>query len=55
MIYIWRLKKWLPERHGQQCKVLVRGKSGGPRNVLVEFSDGYKVVGTRFCVKKERS
>ena len=36
----------------QRCKVLVRGVGNGPRNVLVEFGDGERVVGTRWCVRR---
>jgi hypothetical protein len=50
----WFFKKWLPERKGQLCRVLCRGRGGkrAPRNVLVEFQDGFRVVSTRFCVRK---
>jgi hypothetical protein len=52
MTHVWRFLKYLPLRHGARCRVLARGNGGGPRNVLVEFEDGYRVVGTRFCVRK---
>jgi hypothetical protein len=47
----WRLKKWLPERYGEPCRVLARGRNG---NTLVEFADGFRVVGTRWCVRRLR-
>lgn len=58
-LYVWRLRRWPvttwdssgDERHGQRCVVLARGVGRGPRNVLVEFDDGTKIVGTRWCVR----
>jgi len=47
--HVWRLKKWLPERYGEPCRVLARGRNG---NTLVEFADGFRVVGTRWCVRR---
>lgn len=49
MDHIWFWKKRLPERKGQLCKVLVRGAKN---SILVEFEDGYKVVTSRFAVRK---
>lgn len=39
----------LPERFGEKCHVLVRGKMN---NCLVEFEDGHKVVTSRNYVRK---
>jgi hypothetical protein len=52
MTHYWAFKKYLPERHKQPCRVIARGNGKGPRNVLIEFQDGYRVIGTRFCVRK---
>lgn len=49
MMYYWRVRTRLPERFGQRCKVLVRGKMN---SCLVEFADGYKVVTSRNYVRK---
>ena len=46
--YIWFWKTKLPERKGQECKVLVRG---GMNSILIEFKDGLKVVTSRFAVR----
>ena len=60
MTHYWRLKKWLGERYGHRCRVICRGGGRGvgkfrsPVNVLVEFGDGSRVVGTRFCVRRLR-
>ena len=51
MIYIWHWKSKLPERTGQLCRVLVRGKKN---SILVEFEDGFKVVTSRFAVRNKR-
>jgi len=48
--HIWFWKSRLPERRGQSCRVLARGRMN---NILVEFEqDGYKVVTSRFAVRK---
>lgn len=52
MTHIWWLKKTQPARKGTPCRVVARGNGAGPRNVLVEFSDGFRVVGTRFSVRR---
>lgn len=51
MIYdhIWFWKKRLPERKGQACCVLARGKMN---SILVEFEDGFKVITSRFAIRK---
>lgn len=48
MIYYW-LRTRLPERFGQRCAVLVRGKMN---SCLVEFEDGYKVVTSRNYIRR---
>lgn len=47
--YVWYWKSRLPERKGQKCRVLVRGKKN---SIAVEFEDGYRVVTSRFAVRK---
>lgn len=47
---IWYWKTHLPERKGQRCRVVVRGRS--MNSALVEFEDGYRVVTSRFAVRK---
>lgn len=48
----WRLRKWLPGRYREPCRVLARGNGRGPRNVLIAFADGTRVVATRFSVRR---
>jgi hypothetical protein len=45
----WRVRKRLPERFGQPCRVLARGKLN---SCLVEFLDGVKVITSRYYVRK---
>jgi hypothetical protein len=45
----WRIRKWLPDRHGSPCRVIARGRNG---NILVEFEDGFKAVTPRFSVRR---
>lgn len=49
MTHYWRIRKWLPERFGQQCRVLARGSMN---KCLIEFADGWKVVCSRWFVRK---
>jgi hypothetical protein len=49
MTHVWFWKTRLPERKGQPCRVLVRGKMN---SILVEFEDGYKVITSRYAVRK---
>lgn len=42
--HVWRVRKYLPERKGQRCRITVRGRGPGPRNLRVEFPDGFEVV-----------
>jgi hypothetical protein len=48
--YVWFWKFRLPERKGQRCRVLVRGKMN---SILVEFADGFKVVTSRYALRKQ--
>ena len=47
--HVWWWRARLPSRKGQRCRVLVRGKMN---SVLVEFEDGYRVVTSRYAVRK---
>ena len=47
--HIWFWKSRLPERKGQPCRVIARGKMN---SILVEFEDGMKVVTSRYAVRK---
>lgn len=45
----WRVRKWLPNRHGQRCRIVSTGKLN---SALVEFEDGYRVVTNRRFVRR---
>ena len=49
LTHTWYWRRRLPERTGQPCRVLVRGKLN---SILVEFADGYRVVTSRFAVRR---
>lgn len=45
----WYWIKKLPERKGQRCRVVARGRMN---SIAVEFKDGHMVVTSRFAVRK---
>jgi hypothetical protein len=47
--YVWVLKKKLPERRGQRCRVI--GERSGPA-ILVEFRDRQQVVCAPSAVRR---
>lgn len=49
MAHYWRLRKLLPERHREPCRVLARGRNG---SILIEFADGFKVVTPRWSIRR---
>ncbi len=52
MEHVWFWKKVFPERKGQRCKVLVRGRR--MNSILVEFEDGFKAVTSRWAVREKK-
>ncbi len=52
MTHYWFWKKKLPERNGQFCKILARGRMN---SVLVEFKDGCRVLTSRYDVRRTTS
>ena len=48
MTHWWRIRKWHPERFGQLCRVLARGRMN---TILIEFADGYKMTTSRWFVR----
>jgi hypothetical protein len=51
-VYVWRVRTRLPERFGQRCVVLARGKMN---NQLVRFEDGYEVITSRNYTRRAPS
>jgi hypothetical protein len=54
-LYIWRSTVTLPERFRHECLVLARDPGRRPRNVLVQFWDGFRAVAPRFCVRRKKA
>ena len=49
MTHIWWWRTNLGERKGQPCRVLARGRLN---SILVEFGDGFRVITSRYAVRK---
>lgn len=47
--HVWFWRKRLPERKGQLCRIIERGRMN---SIMVEFEDGFRVVTSRFAVRK---
>ncbi len=45
----WRVRATLPERFGQLCRVLARGKMN---SALIEFQDGERHIVSRWAFRK---
>lgn len=50
MTHYWHWRSRLPERKDQPCRVLARSKR--MNSILVEFGDGYRVVTSRYAVRR---
>ena len=48
-IFRWRRELGGLDRHGEPCRVLARGRMN---SVLVEFADGWRVVTSRWAVRR---
>ena len=49
MTHYWHWRKWLPDRHRQPCRILATGRMN---SALVEFEDGFKVITSRYAVRR---
>jgi len=47
--HFWRIRKWVPERFGQQCRLLACGRLN---SALIEFADGAKVTTNRRFIRR---
>lgn len=52
MTHYYNIKKWGIGRFREPCRVICRGHGPGPRNVLIEFADGYRLVTIRTAVRR---
>ena len=50
MTHFWRIRTKLGERYKQPCRIVVRGKK--MNSILVEFEDGFRVVTSRYAVRR---
>lgn len=50
MTHVWFWKCRLPERKGQPCRVLARGRMN---SILVEFGDGVRVMVTTYLTHQD--
>lgn len=50
--YVWFWRCRLPERKGNDCRVIARGAMN---SILVEFADGFRVVTSRYAVRKKKT
>jgi hypothetical protein len=48
--HVWHWRSRLPERKGTACRVVARSRRLG--SVLVEFEDGFRVVASRYAVRR---
>lgn len=51
MTHVWFWRCRLPERKGTPCRVLARGSLN---SILVVFDDGFKVVTSRYAVRRRK-
>lgn len=51
LTHYWRVRKMLPERYGQSCRVLARPS---PISVEIEFADGVRHVADRLFIRARR-
>lgn len=49
LTHVWWWRARLPARKGQPCRVVARGSRN---SVLVEFADGFRVVTSRYAVRR---
>lgn len=48
-VWYWRKKPEGQDRKDQRCRVLARGKMN---SIVVEFEDGYRVITSRYAVRR---
>jgi hypothetical protein len=49
MTHYWRVRTRLPDRFGDPCRILARGRMN---SILVEFADGHRTVTSRNYVRR---
>lgn len=51
MTHYWRVRTTLPDRFGQPCRVLARGRMNSAQ---IEFEDGTRHIVSRWAVRRRR-
>jgi hypothetical protein len=51
MTHYWRIRKNLPERFGEPCRLIARGTMN---SVQIEFADGVRHIVSRWSIRKLR-
>ncbi|MBX9661886.1 hypothetical protein [Novosphingobium sp.] len=49
MTHYWRIRATLPERFGQPCRVIARGRMN---SIQIEFADGVNHIVSRYAVRR---
>ncbi|WP_298165325.1 hypothetical protein [Novosphingobium sp.] len=49
MTHYWRIRATLPERFGQPCRVIARGRMN---SIQIEFADGVNHIVNRYAVRR---
>ena len=52
LAHFWRLRKRLPERFGQRCRIIARGSMN---SIEIEFEDGVRHIVSRYAVRRRRA
>jgi hypothetical protein len=47
--HYWRIRKTLPDRYGQPCRLIATGRLN---SVLIEFADGVRHVANRYSIRR---
>lgn len=51
MTHYWRIRATLPDRYGQNCRILAVGKMN---SIQIEFADGVRHIVSRYAVRRLR-
>lgn len=49
MTHFWRVRRTLPERFGQPCRLVARGAMN---SACIEFADGVRHIVSRWAIRK---
>lgn len=51
--HIWYWRQHRPDRKDHPCRIICTwGPGGGPRNLMIEFPDGERIVAPRHAIRK---